>query len=387
MAETCAVPFFVLAALAFVRAEREPPWYLALGASLSAAFLFSYAALPAAAGFAAALLATRRRDLVNREAWKAARSSPSRSAAGSRSGPGTTTCTRTRPAHDVEAMLRPRSRTSASSPSPPCPRGDRSVAALRSRRAAVLRDAGPARAVRARGLAIRRVSVAALFFFVYDWADKRFLLYALTASHVLSLAGGLAGLRSFAARGRLAAAPRRAFLCACLLWNQIRYPSYGFHYLALTPRDFLEAALTIAERLQDGAAPRGCARRPPSRLVASAFSGGLFDPRPSPCPARARTRRSRVSRRSSARRTTLLKPGEPIGFLPPKDWPGRPALQPHPAPQRLRAARRGLPRSAAVSAGGVEVVQPERTSRSRHSWPIAARTSWPGRADPTMWPF
>ena len=85
----------------------------------------------------------------------------------------------------------------------------------------------------------------ALFFgFAYDWADKRFLLYALPFL-VCFLAEGLALLRDLARKGAVAAVASAGFLALALLWNQIRYPSYGIEFLALTPVHFLQAGLTF----------------------------------------------------------------------------------------------------------------------------------------------
>ena len=69
MAETCATPFLVLAALAFVRAARAPRVWIAFGLCLGAGFLFSYAAIPVTVGFGVALLAVSRGDLRRRELW------------------------------------------------------------------------------------------------------------------------------------------------------------------------------------------------------------------------------------------------------------------------------------------------------------------------------
>ncbi len=321
MAETCAVPFFILAALAFVRAERRPRWYLAFGAALSLAFLFSYAALPAAAGFAAGLLATRRRDVGSREAlvaaalfvgtvgfWFGYRAWHHHSLPGG-------------PHHDVEDMLR----FSVSNvrffgfaglalvglvPLPLYVRGA----------AAFLEGAHGTRAWLAANVA-PAASLAAFFFFVYDWADKRFLLYLLPCL-IVCLAEGLGKLRTWASRGALPTAAAIAFLAAALLWNQIRYPTYGISFLALTPRDFLQAAVTMTKTAKTEIHLAGAQIVRVHDSPFAGFSRGLFDPRPTPvrcatdepsyaCVAVLRTRAD-----------SLLKSGEVIGLDPPAGWPG-----------------------------------------------------------------
>src|SRR5450759_2963241 len=57
LAETYATPFLILAALAFVRAGQDLRWYPVMGGALGAAFLFSYAAVPAGVGLALAVVA------------------------------------------------------------------------------------------------------------------------------------------------------------------------------------------------------------------------------------------------------------------------------------------------------------------------------------------
>jgi Dolichyl-phosphate-mannose-protein mannosyltransferase len=362
MAETCAVPFFILATLAFVRAERQPRWYLALGAALSAAFLFSYAALPAAAGFGVALLATRRHDLANREAWKAAALFVltvglwfAFRAWYHHAHPGG-------PHHDVEAMLH-------LSVSNVRFFGFAAVALvglvplpLYVRGAAAFLERSPGAEAWRAAIVMPAASIAALFFFVYDWADKRFLLY-LFPFLIVCLAEGLEKLRAWAARGAVPAAAACAFLMAALLWNQIRYPSYGIRYLALTPRDFLEATVTVtkAQKTELHLAGARVVRIHASLLAG--FSRGLFDPRPAPirCATDDPSYTCLATLRAEA--DTLLRRGERIGLDPPAGWPGDYYVQTNRLGNAfLRPV--GLPRDAAVAFVGRE--------RTNYGAPVAA---------------
>ena len=120
-------------------------------------------------------------------------------------------------------------------------------------------------------------------------------------------------------RGRLAAALACAYLLAALLWNQIRYPTYGIRYLALTPRDFLEASVTELP------SPRGKAtfHLVGARLVRlhgsflASFSRSLFDFRlpAAACPAPVPSSACLVALKANVDR--LFAPGEAIGFSPP----------------------------------------------------------------------
>lgn len=89
----------------------------------------------------------------------------------------------------------------------------------------------------------------------------------------------------------------------------------------------------------------------------SSLSGGLFDPRPRPAPCAASDPAIACLATLKSTADTLLRTGQPIGFLPPKDWPA----DPHSSFIRLRNffERPVLdPASAEVSLAGVEVVRP-----------------------------
>jgi hypothetical protein len=123
-------------------------------------------------------------------------------------------------------------------------------------------------------------SLAVFWIFFYNWADKRFLYY-LFPFCICLLAEGLDALATYARRGHLATALACAYLGAALLWNQIRYPSYGARYLALTPQDFLEASV-IEHAKPFGKATFYLAGARVVRLNGSflaSFSRSLFDVR------------------------------------------------------------------------------------------------------------
>lgn len=320
LAETYATPFLVLAALAFVRAGRNLRWYPVMGGALGAAFLFSYAGFPAGVGLALAVLAVRAEDVRSRELWKGAFAaagvalvSLAARAWFHRVYPGA-------PRHDFEALLRP----SLSNLTFYAVSG----IALLGLLLLPLYAWGGLRLL-ARDPASRRYRAALFFtastilvflFFFYDWADKRFLVYALPF-FTCALAEGLEGLRAYATRGPVPAIVSAVFLVACLLWNQIRYPSYGFFYLALTPQHFLEAARTTKSNFKTELHLTGARVVLLHETLASSFSGALFDPRsrPVPCPLADPALACLATLKSAADR--LLGDGQPIGFRPPRDWP------------------------------------------------------------------
>jgi 4-amino-4-deoxy-L-arabinose transferase-like glycosyltransferase len=322
MAETCATPFLILAALALVRSARAPRAWIAFGLCLGAGFLFSYATVPASIGFAVALVAVARGDLRRKELWVGLIAYAI--VAGSwiafrwsfyRAHPGG-------PRHGVEALLRPSlvnlhvyvyaataivglvplalylagALRFAGSPSPP-PRWC----------AAVL---GPL------------IALSLFWCFVYDWADKRFLLYALPFL-VCFLAEGLELLRAFARNGTAAAAASAGFLALALLWNQIPYPSYGIEFLALTPVHFLQAGLTFTPAQKAVLHLDGTRIVRPHGSFLAAFLRGMFDPRrvDVSCPVADQGYSCLAVLKSEVDR--LLPPGQPLGLLTltPRGWP------------------------------------------------------------------
>jgi hypothetical protein len=320
MAETYAAPFLVLAALAFVRAGRAPRAWIAFGFCLAAGFLFSYVAVPASIGFGVALLAASRADLRRKELWAglgayaivagswiAFRWSFYSAHAGG-------------PRHGVEALLSPSLENlpfyafALTALMGVVPLALYLTGAFR-----LMRSASPLPRFRAAILG-PLIAVSLFWFFIYDWADKRFLLYVLPFL-VCFLAEGLALLRDFARSGRAAAAAAAGFLVLALAWNQIRYPSYGINYFALTPVHFLEARLTSTPTGKvvlhfDGAR----IVRPFGRFLES-FSRGLFDPRRADvsCPIADPGYTCLAVLKSEADR--LLPPGRPIGLRTPRGWP------------------------------------------------------------------
>ncbi|MEO8055549.1 MAG: glycosyltransferase family 39 protein, partial [Acidobacteriota bacterium] len=354
LAETYAAPLLVLAVLAFVRAGRDLRWYPVVGAALGVAFLFSYAAFPAGVGLALAVLVVRKEDVRRRELWMGALLAAG--AVGSwlavrawfhRTHPDA-------PRHAFELLVSPTlSNVTFYAISGVALLGLLPLSLYVLGISRVLGGGPDSRRYRAAWLVTSSAILVFLVFF-YDWADKRFLVYALPFL-TCALAEGLETLRSYAARGRLATVAAAALLGACLLWNQIRYPSYGFYFLALTPEHFLEAALTTRSNFKVEQHLSGARVVRLHDTLASSFSGGLFDPRPRPAPCAPSD--PAIACLATLKRTadTLLKPGQPVGLLPPKDWPA----DPHSSFIRLRNAfeRPVLDiHSADVSLGGVEAV-------------------------------
>ncbi|HEV8267731.1 MAG TPA: hypothetical protein VGR00_05840, partial [Thermoanaerobaculia bacterium] len=163
--------------------------------------------------------------------------------------------------------------------------------------------------------------VLAFFVFFYDWADKRFLLYVFPLVVAL-LAVAFDALLRFASKGGARAPAAFLLVSFCLLWNVIRYPSYGIRYVALTPRDFFEG--------------RSLEGKTSGKLVVSirgghvvrlhdtyraAFREGLFDyERPRfECGILPADRAALEW--IGGRLDTFLPAGAPVGLFRPKDWP------------------------------------------------------------------
>jgi 4-amino-4-deoxy-L-arabinose transferase-like glycosyltransferase len=319
MAETYAVPFLILAALAFVRAARAPRAWILFGLSLGTCVLFSYAAAPAAAGFGASFLAVSRADLRRKEPWAGA-------AAAAAFAGGWFAFRRAfyvaHPAwahHGVEALLRP------SFSNVPFYAFDAlallGVVPLALYAGGALRFGGGGMPARYRAAVLGPLAALSLFFvFLYDWADKRFLLYVLPFL-VCVLAEGLGLLREIAHRGRMQAAGAGAFLLVALLWNQIRYPSYGIDVLALTPVHFLQArtVLTDAQKTEFRFDAMRVVR--PYARVLGAFSHALFDPRRVEVPCALSSPAYTCLPALGKEADRVLPAGKPLGLLTPRGWP------------------------------------------------------------------
>ncbi|HEX7616104.1 MAG TPA: glycosyltransferase family 39 protein [Thermoanaerobaculia bacterium] len=319
LAETYGAPFLVLAAVAFVRAGRAPRMWIAFGLFLGAGFLFSYAAVPAGVGFGVALLVVSREDLRRKELWAGLVAFAL--IAGSwlvfrlwfyRGHPGG-------PRHGVEALLRP----SLSN----LPFYAFALIALMGLVPFALYIAGGFRFMRSSSPPRWRaavlgplIAVSLFWFFVYDWADKRFLLYVLPFL-VCFLAEGLELLRDFARNGRAAAAAAAGFLVLALVWNQVRYPSYGINFLALTPKHFLEARLTFTPAQKAVLHFDGARIVRPFGRFRESFSWGLFDPRrvDVSCPVADQGYTCLAVLKDEVDR--LLPPGKPLGLRTPRGWP------------------------------------------------------------------
>lgn len=309
--------FIVLAALFFARAARDPRHYRTSALLLGVGFLFHNATVVAGIGFAVAFFLTRRGDLRRREVWLGL--------GGAALIAGGWTVARGLhyhlnpggPRHGVEALLY----FSAENVRFYAIAGP----ALLGLAILPLYAAGFARLV-ARDFPDRtwRASVvpplgalAVFWLLFYNWADKRFLYY-LFPFCICFLAEGLDALMAWARRGRLAAALACAYLVVALLWNQIRYPSYGIQYVALTPQDFLEASVTECP------SPKGkvtfhLAGARVVRLHGSflaGFSRSLFDFRltPAACPVQPPSSACLVALKANVDR--LFAPGEAVGFSP-----------------------------------------------------------------------
>ena len=316
-AEIYCTLFIVLAALFFARAARDPRHYRTSALLLGVGFLFQNATVVAGIGFAVAFFLTRWGDLRRREVWQGL--------GGAAFFAGGWTVARGLhyhlhpggPRHGVEALLYfSAENVRFYAIAGPALLG---LAILPLYAAGFLRFAAkdfPDRAYRA-AVAAPLVSLGVFWFFFYDWADKRFLYY-LFPFCICFLAEGLDVLAARARRGRPAAALACAYLLAALLWNQIRYPSYGIQYLALTPQDFLEASVT------EYPSPKGkvtfhLAGARVVRLHGSfleSFSRSLFDVRlrAAGCSVPVPSSACLVALKADV--DLLFAPGEAIGFSP-----------------------------------------------------------------------
>lgn len=321
LAEVWAVLFLVLAALLFVRAGSRPKSYVPFGLALGVSFLFHYGAFPAGLGFAAAVLLARRAHLREPGLWAGV-------AAGSllpaswlafrwlnlpRDHPGL--------GHGVEALVRF------------APQNLRFYAfgslALIGLLVLPIYVAGALRCLDRSGREERLLrsvfapvlAALGLFFgLFYDWADKRFLLYLFP----FALGFFALGVERLFEWGRRTPALRvvsGAYLIAALAWNQITYPPYGIQFLAVTPRDFLEALLMQDARSKTTLDLAGARLVRVHRSVPGGFAGGLFDfrLRPPVCALDAPDYVSLLELRQ--RLDAVLGPGVPVSLETLPSWP------------------------------------------------------------------
>ncbi|HQR67732.1 MAG TPA: glycosyltransferase family 39 protein, partial [Thermoanaerobaculia bacterium] len=277
MAEVWAVFCLVLATLFFVRAGGRPRTYVPFGLALGAGFLFHYGAVPAGIGFAGSVLLGRREHLRRLELWGGALA-----AAGLPAG---WLAFRWRyallhpdaPRHSVEALFRF------------VPQNLRFYAfgalALLGLLVLPLYVAGALRCLERAGREeslLRTVftpvlAALGLFFgLLYNWTDKRFLLYLFPFA-LGFFALGVEGLLAWGRRTPALRVVGGAYLLAALAWNQIAYPPYGIQFLALTPRDFLQASATQDAAQNTSLHLSGARVVRLHQTLPGAFAGGLFD--------------------------------------------------------------------------------------------------------------
>ncbi len=321
LAEVWAVFFLVLAVLLFVRAGRRPAAYVPFGLAVGVSFLFHYAALPAALGLVAAVLLTRREHLREPWLWIGA-------AAGSllpalwlvfrwwhsfRDPSGVR--------HGVEALVR----------FVPKNLGFYAFGSLALLGllvvplyvAGVLRCLdGPGREERLlRSVFTPIVAVLGIFFgLFYDWTDKRFLLYLFPFA-LGFFALGVERLLEWGRRTQSLRVVAGAYLLAALAWNQITYPAYGIQFLALTPRDFLEAVGTHDAAQKTTLHLSGARGVRVHLSLAEAFAGGLFDfgLRPPSCSLDTPDHAGLLELRWKL--DAVLGPGVPVSLEKVPSWP------------------------------------------------------------------
>ncbi len=354
LSETYAMPLLILAALAFVRAGRDLRWYPVMGAALGVGFLFSYAAFPAGVGLALAVLAVRAEDVRSRELWKGALAAAVIALGWFAVRIWFHHAHPDAPRHDFEALVHPTlSNLGSYAFSGVALLGLLILPLYAWGGLRLLTGDAASRRYRAAPL-FAALSILVFVLFLYDWADRRFLVYVLPFL-TCALAEGLEDVRTYAARGRLAAAASAAFFAACLLWNQVRYPSYGFGYLAVTPQHFLEATRTSTSNLKTELHLTGARVVRLHETFASSFSRGLFDPRQRPAPCALGDPSFACLGGLKGVADGILAPGQPLGFLPPKSWPADRIVD----FIRLRnVVERPIvdPAAADVSLGGVEAL-------------------------------
>lgn len=351
LAEIYCTLFIVLAAHAFLRAARDPRRYRTCALFLAVGFLFHHATAVVGLGFAVAMVVTRRTDLRRKEPWQGLVASAIVAGGWAlfrwsqgHANPGG----RWHPQEELLGFAPENAQFYV-------------VAAIALLGIAVLplyvagflrlvKSGFPDPAYRVSVLA-PLMSLSLFWLFFYDWVDKRFLYYQFPFCACL-LAEGLESLLSFARRSRLAAGVAGTFLALTLLWNEIRYPTYGLSYVALTPLDFFEARAVQRESGKTTFGFRGARVVRLHETLGAGFSGSLFDVRLAPpsCSLDSPSFTCLGSLKADADR--LLVPGEPIGLDPPAGWPpdfyaslnrlGNVLLRPVVRPPRARIALVGL---------------------------------------------
>lgn len=359
-AEIWTIPFLILASFLFHRAGSEPRAYVGFGLALGIGFLFHYAALPAGVGFAALVLLVRRADLRQRELWTGAfvAAIP----------PAIWLAARWRyrrlhpdaDPHWIEELVRfvPEN----------VPFFLFTGLALLGLVVLPLYAAGVARLLRRPGGEERLIresivpplaSLGLFFGLLYDWVDKRFLIYLFPFA-VGFLALGLEGLLAWGRSGPGRRLLGTGYLLAALAWNQIAYPPYGIGLLALTPRDFLEASVRVDERWKTVLSLANARITRLHPRFRDAFRGGLFDfgLRPPDCALGDDAYRSLADLKQHL--DARLAPGAPVGMERLPGWPenewvgrrrmsnflGRPVLPPEQTPCRVTPAAAASPGKA-----------------------------------------
>jgi len=324
-AEVYATLFLVLAALLFLLAWRRPGLYVSFGLALGVSFLFHHAALPAGIGFGFAVLGTRRDHLRLRPLWLGAAAATLVSggwvtarALYYRGHPGVLTHLQTELLAFVPGNVLFYAFATAALVG---------LAALPVHLLGVLRTLEPAagfsRAFRA-AFGAPLIGITVFFALFYDWVDKRFLFYVLPFLMVF-FAEGANGLIEFGKRRRNVRLAIWTYLAAAVLWVQIRYPSYGIGFLALTPRDFLELRReVVAGRTSFHLGGARVVRK--NETIRGAFSGGSFDfsLRPTACRLDAPEYVDLLNLKRAL--DERLKPGIPVGLTPLAGWPEDPWL-------------------------------------------------------------
>lgn len=168
------------------------------------------------------------------------------------------------------------------------------------------------------------IGLGTFFLFFFRWIDKRFLFYVFPFLMVF-FAEGADRLIEYGRRSRPLRAAVWTYLAVAVLWTQIRYPSYGFRYLALSPFDFLELRTEGMGRWTRLRLAGARVVRLNESLGAS-VSGGLFDFSLRPPACRLDTAEYISLRQLGSALDERLAPGIPVGLSPLSGWPPEPWL-------------------------------------------------------------